>query len=296
MPLSRMDLFEGNPLAEVFGYPASDFSEEARSARSNKPCPFNRKTPDCRKDRKDDPLGTCSINRDGEAIITCPTRFTEDWTIAKDAARFFFDPGDDYTILREYQLKDANGEVAGNVDLVLAKLDAGRQVVDFGAVEVQSVYITGNMRDAFEHYMEDPTGRVGFDWSSHLEQTGGYYPSPDWRSSHKRLFRQLVSKGSILNDLGKKQAVTIQRQFYESMPELSEVPSEEADMIWLIYDLIEDEKTGYPKLKRVDSFHTTHDLALEEIEYFETPDTDEPLREALQRKLERESDPPTLSV
>jgi hypothetical protein len=279
-----------NPLVEVFGYPADDFSAEAARNREEKLCPFHNKVPECTKDKKSDPLGACDVRAGGEPVITCPQRLTEDWIIVKDAAEFFFEEGDSYRVLREYRLKDANGEVVGNVDIVLIKTDELGNIIDFGAIEVQSVYVTGNMRKPFEHYMQDPEGRVDFDWRSHVAEEGGYYPSPDWRSSHKRLFRQLNSKGSLFRDLGKKQAVVIQQQFYDSMPDLSEAAPGGADLVWLIYDLEGDSSTGQYSLTRTDKLYTTLESTLEELQYFVPPDTGTKIRAALERKLKRSSD------
>ena len=64
-----------HPLAEIFGYPADNFTPEADRYRINRLCPFNNKVPNCTKDKAKDPLGVCSIFDDGKIIITCPVRF-----------------------------------------------------------------------------------------------------------------------------------------------------------------------------------------------------------------------------
>lgn len=137
------------PLAEVFGYPVTDRSDVAKRYRSSRLCPFNNNVPNCTKDKAKDPLGVCSINQDGQAVITCPIRFRQDWIVADDAAAFFFEPGTRWTSLTEVRLNDANGKCAGNIDLVLVAYDENGRVLDFGAVEVQAVYISGNVRDHF---------------------------------------------------------------------------------------------------------------------------------------------------
>ena len=80
-----------HPLAEVFGFPIDNFSPDATRHRDERLCPYNNIVPECTKDKKDDPLGVCSIFDSGEIAITCPVRFREDWRIAHDAA-FFIDP------------------------------------------------------------------------------------------------------------------------------------------------------------------------------------------------------------
>ena len=81
------------PLAEVFGYPISNMSDEAQRHRQDRLCPFNNRVPSCTKDKVEDPLGVCSVFSGENAVITCPIRFREGWSIASDAAGFFFAPG-----------------------------------------------------------------------------------------------------------------------------------------------------------------------------------------------------------
>ncbi len=61
-----------------------------------------------------------------------------------------------WTSLTEVKLKDKYGKAAGNIDLVLVSYDGHGKVLDFGSVEVQTVYITGNVRKPFAYYMQDP--------------------------------------------------------------------------------------------------------------------------------------------
>lgn len=90
-----------HPLAEVFGYATTDFSDRAQRFRKSKLCPFNNRVPNCTKDKANDPLGVCSIYHRDSAVITCPVRFREDWLIAEDAAAFFFPEGATWTSLTE---------------------------------------------------------------------------------------------------------------------------------------------------------------------------------------------------
>lgn len=138
-----------HPLAEVFGFAASDMSEYAKRHRNKRLCPFNNKVPNCTKDKAQNPLGVCSVVHDQEVVITCPIRFRQDWIIADDAAEFFFEPDAIWTTLTEVRLKDAGGESAGNIDIVLCAYDEAGKVYDFGALEVQAVYISGNVRNPF---------------------------------------------------------------------------------------------------------------------------------------------------
>jgi hypothetical protein len=228
------------PLAEVFGFPVTDMSANANRHRTKRLCPFNNKVPNCTKDKAQDPLGVCGVFYESEIVITCPIRFRQQWLIADDAAEFFFGTDAKWTTLTEVRLKDAEGGSAGNIDVVLCAYDKAGKVYDFGALEVQAVYISGNVRNPFEHYMEAPAKRSGMDWT-----TEENYPRPDYlSSSRKRLAPQLIFKGGIINAWGKKSAVALNTGFFNTLPKLPEVSKEQADIAWLIYDLKPPEKDG----------------------------------------------------
>ena len=138
------------PLAEVFGFPIDNMSDEAKRHRRLRLCRFNNIIPNCTKDKAADPLGVCSILTDNqEVVITCPVRFRERWIIAENAADFLFPENVKWTTLTEVQLKDRDGKSAGNIDIVLVAYDDNGKVLEFGALEVQAVYISGNIRKPF---------------------------------------------------------------------------------------------------------------------------------------------------
>jgi hypothetical protein len=224
----------GQPLAEVFGHLTTDHSDKADRYRSHRLCPFNNKVPNCTKDKAKDPLGVCSIYHENQPVITCPIRFREDWIITDDAASFFFQEATTWSSLTEVRLNDVHGKSAGNIDIVLVACDKNGKVYDFGALEIQAVYISGNVRAPFEHFMKDPPGRPSMDWSKEPN-----YPRPDYlSSSRKRLAPQLLFKGGILHSWGKKTAVVLNRGLFNILPKLHEVPKGEADIAWMIYDVI----------------------------------------------------------
>jgi hypothetical protein len=225
-----------NPLVEVFGFPLSNKSEIALHYQTNKLCPYNNVVPSCTKVSVLDPLGVCSLyDKDGEPTIICPVRFKEVWIITADAASFFFPKGTSWTALPEVRLTDSKGNAAGNVDIVLVAYDEDGFVTDFGALEIQAVYISGNMRRPFNAYRKN-LQQTTFDWTGQKE-----YPRPDYlSSSRKRLAPQLIYKGGIFKAWNKKQAVAIDRKFFETLPPLMEVAPRKADIVWLVYDLAFD--------------------------------------------------------
>jgi hypothetical protein len=183
-----------NPLAEVFGFPIDNLDKEANRYRKNKLCPFNNKVPSCTKDRANDPLGVCSVFDKEGIAITCPIRFRQEWLIAEDAANFFFPSNSMWTSLMEVRLNDIKGQSAGNIDIVLVSYDSHGKITNFGSLEIQGVYISGNIRRPFEHYIINPSKNANFDWSNERN-----YPRPDYlSSSRKRLAPQLIYKGGIL--------------------------------------------------------------------------------------------------
>lgn len=269
-------------MAEVFGFAINDFSPHAEHFRANRLCPFNNKVPNCTKDKADDPLGVCSVYENNNVVVTCPIRFRQDWLIASDAAAFFFPSGAKWTSLTEIRLNDKNGKSAGNIDVVLVSYDQAGRIMDFGSLEVQAVYISGNIRTAFAYYMADPQGRADMDWSKRK-----YYPRPDYlSSSRKRLAPQLIYKGGILHAWGKKQAVAVDRHFFGTLPEMEEVAPADAELAWLIYDL---QDTGSQKqLVRTRTVYTRFQRALERITTAEPGDIQDfidVLQERLDEKL-----------
>jgi hypothetical protein len=279
------------PLAEVFGFPIDNQSADATRYRSNKLCPFNNKVPNCTKDKANAPLGVCSVLDASGPVITCPVRFREQWIIAEDAAGFFFPPKSTWTSLTEVRLKDADGGSAGNIDVVLASYDTQGRLTDFGALEVQAVYISGNVRNPFEYYMGDPVAHSSMDWSQQRN-----YPSPDYlSSSRKRLAPQLLFKGGILNAWKKKSAVALDRGFYETLPQLEQVTINEAEIAWFVYDLVLNPATNSYNLTRLKTVYTKFSDSLRQITVSK-PGKMEDFVGKLQEKLDEKLDnttPPT---
>jgi hypothetical protein len=281
-----------HPLAEVFGFPTSNLSFEAERYRKSKLCPFNNRVPNCTKDRANDPLGVCSITHGNLIAITCPIRFRQEWLIAEDAAAFFFSADSTWTSVTEVRLNDKQGKSAGNIDMVLVEYDSGGRVLDFGALEIQAVYISGNVRQPFQYYMEDPTDRADMDWSRRTN-----YPRPDYlSSSRKRLAPQLVYKGGILNAWNKKIGVALDRGLFDTLPDLQQVTPQQAEIAWFIYDLRLDNAGSRYSLVRHRTVYTTFSEALDRITRPEAGNLDafvSQLQVKLDEKLEEDNPPDT---
>jgi len=248
-----------NPLVEVFGFPIENESDKAKRYRTKKLCPFNNKVPNCTKDKANNPLGVCSVKHNDSSVITCPTRFREDWIIVENAANFAFGSSLNWTSLSEIKLLDKNGQSAGNIDFVLVAYDENGKLIDFASLEVQGVYISGNLRNPFESYIKKPT--IDFNWP-----TGYNYPKPDYlSSSRKRLIPQMLYKGGIFQSWNKKQTVALQKSFYETLPDLPKTTVEKADIAWFLYDLKLDTKTNQYNLVLTDTIYTEFESALQKV-------------------------------
>jgi len=278
-----------HPLAEVFGFPITNFSEDAKRFRKNKLCPFNNKVPSCTKDKANNPLGVCSLYHNDHPVITCPIRFRELWTIAEKAAIFFFGEDTPWTSIAEVTLYDSSGKSAGNIDFVLVSYDLNGKILDFGSLEIQAVYISGNVRAPFEYYLEKPSARKNFSWLGKPN-----YPKPDFlSSSRKRLIPQILYKGGILRSWGKKQAVALQKNFFDTLPQLPAAEKEKADIIWFIYDLKYNKDLGKYQLAYIDTVYTEFTPALDKI-VTPLPGPVEDFIEILQHRLDErlEGNPP----
>jgi hypothetical protein len=287
------------PLAEVFGFPITNASPDASRYQKNRLCPYNNKVPNCTKDKAEDPLGVCSLFEGDETTIVCPVRFRQDWLITVDAAKFFFPPDAKWTSLTEVRLADKNGKSAGNIDVVLVSYDDAGRITDFGSVEVQGVYISGNLTKPFKHFMQDPNSRRDMDWTSQKN-----YPRPDYlSSSRKRLAPQMIYKGGILKAWGKKQAVVVHKNFYATLPELQPVEAgreANADIAWQLYNLQHDAAEDRYKLALERVVYTMFEPALEQITKTEAGLIENfisKLQEKLDEKLENGHPPdaPTLA-
>lgn len=275
-----------HPLAEVFGYPVDNFSPEAKANRKNRLCPYNNKGANCTKDKANSPLGVCSIYEDDtNTTIICPIRFRQNWQIAVDAASFFFPKEANWTSLTEVRLNDKDGLSAGNVDSVLVSYDNRGRLLDFGALEVQAVYISGNIRRLFERYIENPEKNYRLDWSGESNCPRADYLS----SSRKRLVPQLIYKGAILKAWNKKVAVAIHESFYNTLPELAEVSESEGDIAWMVYCLEYQESSKTFKLRRKKTVFTLFEPSMKRITTSEAGPVEEflsRLQDKLDEKLE----------
>lgn len=198
-------------IAEFFGYRAEDTSNEALTAVAKNRCPFL--GTQCTKILSRDRIisGVCAIRQktDGSPnVICCPIRiYAEDYkmlhTIANNAfgmnlnlyaGRVAVDKarseGGAIAVFGhgwggELRLPQREGTGSYFVDWVLARLDATGELVEFTAIEVQTIDTTGNYRDARQALQDSRTVApctVGL----------------NWENVSKRIIPQLIYKGQVL--------------------------------------------------------------------------------------------------
>jgi len=92
-------------------------------------------------------------------------------------------------------------------------------------------------------------------------------------------------KGGILHSWNKKIAVAIHKNFYETLPILDEVPEDNAEIAWLIYDLKNDDENNVFTLKKINTKFTKFNHSLDILSHTEAGDVNKFL-EVLQNKID----------
>lgn len=98
---------------------------------------------------------------------------------------------------------------------------------------------------------------------------------------------QLLYKGKILREWGKKQVIVVQTGFFETLPELPKVEQNQAEIAWNLYDL--ERQNEHFNLVLSDSIYTEYWAAINRIS---TPEAGKPedFIEVLQQKLNNKID------
>ncbi len=156
----------------------------------------------------------------------------------RDAAAIAFGRGAKCVAVPEVRvlevLRDGKRKKIGKVDFLLARVEAG-EAVDFAALEVQAVYISGvTIRPAFDRYIR--TGKLADDAKRR----------PDFRSSaQKRLMPQLALKVPIFRRWGKRFFVATDSSFFSELPRMSPQSSGNSEVTWLSYDFERQSEGGF---------------------------------------------------
>jgi hypothetical protein len=168
-----------------------------------------------------------------------------------DAARIAFGKGVRCVAVPEVRvlevLRDGKRKKIGKVDFLLAQVVDGK-AVDFAALEVQAVYISGaTIRPAFDHYIR--SGVLADDGKRR----------PDFRSSaQKRLMPQLALKVPIFRRWGKRFFVATDSTFFSELPQMNPQSAGNSEVTWLSYDFERQPEGGY-RMQPPDVVHTLWD-------------------------------------
>lgn len=198
-------------ISEFFGFRAEDKSEEAVTAAARQICPFLGSP--CTKVLSRDRVisGVCAVRQKTAGsphVICCPNRsYAEDYKMLHSVAKQAFGmelglfagraaidkaklEGGAIAVFGhgwggELRLPQRAGTGSYFVDWVLARLDSTGELVEFTAIEVQTIDTTGNYREARAALLD---GRKV------VADTVGL----NWENVSKRIIPQLVYKGQVL--------------------------------------------------------------------------------------------------
>ena len=198
-------------ITELFGYRAEDKSEDALRVAASRVCPFlgSQCTKILSRDRT--VSGVCALRQKtagSPSVICCPVRlYAENYKMLNTIAFMAFNQnlklyagraavekakGEGGAVAvfgqgwgGELRLPQRGGTGSYFVDWVLAKLDGTGQLVEFTAIEVQTIDTTGNYRTARDTLLRQ---------REIVSDTAGF----NWENVSKRIIPQIIYKGQVL--------------------------------------------------------------------------------------------------
>lgn len=187
-------------LIEVFGHAPDDITSKARKFWGLNACPFMGRA--CTKFDHTNTIcyGTCSVSNAGQNVIICPNRlYANNYETIRHVSEDVFGKLP-FMLFDEYLKKESrslNCVVAlgqnscrevklskMSMDWVLAHIKNGK-LIEYVGIEVQSIDITGNYRDA---------------WYAARDKNPVIPPSAhglNWANVHKRLMPQIIRKSLV---------------------------------------------------------------------------------------------------
>lgn len=251
---------------EFFGYRADDLSEIATTAPFRQLCPFINSPCSKIMSRDGTISGVCSIRQKtmgSPSVICCPNRiYSDDYRILHLIAQKAFGvnlnmysgraaveraeiDGGAIAVFGhgwggELRLPKRTGKGSYFVDWVLARLDAHGNLVDFTAIEIQTIDTTGNYRSARQALID--TRQI-------IPDTVGL----NWENVSKRIIPQIIYKGQVLQreDLCSKGLFFVcPKAVYDRILErlggvdrIPTFPAQPASINFIAYDYIDNEGT-----------------------------------------------------
>lgn len=200
----------GSYLAEVFGLPVSNRSEEAQEIRRRHWCPFTDSR--CIKQSRllSYPFGVCSVSYHGEICAICPRRFEERGSlrstpkVLEEMARHYFGDINNVVAFPEVGLPHV-----GTIDYVLVQhAPMQPDVTDFVTVEFQTDSSTGT--GAIVQGLIDFMAGQDVQHQSHRFGMNTY-------DTIKRFVTQLLNKGIVYEAWGVKCYWVIEEYIYTNL-------------------------------------------------------------------------------
>ena len=253
-------------ISEFFGYRAEDISNTSLTATARQICPFTGKQ--CGKILARDRIisGVCAVRQkteDSPDVICCPIRiYADDYKMLKEIAQKAFScslnlysgraavekariEGGAIAVFGhgwggELRLPQRQGQGAYFVDWVLARLDETGDLIEFTAIEVQTIDTTGNYREARNALLNGR--RI-------ISDTVGL----NWENVSKRIIPQLIYKGQVLQreDLCRSGLFFVcPKPVYDRVlnrlggkQKIPRFPTQPASIHFIAYDYLDDNMT-----------------------------------------------------
>ncbi len=264
---------------DFFGYRSDGQSDVAANAVKNEYCPYIDEK--CEKRFSDRTIsGVCAVKPiTSGPVICCPIRlYADGYQVLRDVCDVAFTPclklvpgREALEYVRkhkqecvavfgqrwggELRLPQKDGKRSYFVDWILARVSSEGELLEFVAVEVQTIDTTGTYRNGYEALVA----------SNSIEKTTA---GLNWENVSKRILPQLIYKGQVLQreSLCKKGLFFICPQpVFERVTErlggqegLSRYPLQPASLTFLAYDYSDDVVDGVPsRLQQQSSRSTT---------------------------------------
>ena len=204
-------------ILELFGYAPEDNSKAAVDARTQQTCPSIGGPCSKQIGSASNRIrsGVCTLaDKNGEPVIICPVRlYADEYSLLSTVAKLAFRVSAvemvdgrriaNHTVRRNTNLVAVFGKGWGGeirvpgrplrgrksssffVDWVLARLDSKKKLVEFAALEVQTMDTIGSYRAEREAILK------GMEYV-------GKSAGPNWENVNKRILPQLIYKGNLL--------------------------------------------------------------------------------------------------
>jgi Restriction endonuclease NotI len=204
-------------ILELFGYAPADDSSEAALARNQQTCPVigGACTKEIGSASNRIRSGVCTIaDKTGGPVIICPIRlYADNYSLLATVAKIAFKvdaiqlvdgrkiaahtPSNTNTLVAVFgkgwggELKVPGRPAMGRktsgffVDWILARLDSNKKLMEFAALEVQTMDTIGSYRNEREAVLKG----VNYEGKS---------AAPNWENVNKRILPQLIYKGHLL--------------------------------------------------------------------------------------------------